>query len=400
MIRSKFSLAFVASSRADYGIVRRYLKMLNSDDDIELSILATGALLSREYGHQVDLIYEDGFAVETEIDISPDSSSNESITHSMSIALDKFGKHFFRNKYDLVIILGDRFEMMPAALATAMNRIPILHLHGGEATFANYDEFIRHCITKMSTYHFTSTEEYRKRVIQLGENPENVFYLGALGAENCLFINKNEVSDDIRSFSSEKYFVVIYNPETLHGKKEAKEQIEELLCAISEEKDYKFIIIGSNADTYSNIIRERIREYVATNENLCYYENLTTNSYHYLLKKSLGFIGNSSSGLIEAPSLGIMTINIGDRQAGRIRGNSVIDVECNKRDVLDAIETVLTRRNDIKINNPYYRENTAMEYYRHTKLILGRHRTESPKYKIFYDLPNIDDTHNKPNKEK
>lgn len=400
MRRSKFSLAFVASSRADYGIVRRYLRMLDSDNDIGLSILVTGALLSREYGHQVDLIYEDGFTVGAEIDISPDSSSNESIIHSMSIALDKFGKHFFRNKYDLVIILGDRFEMMSAALAAAMNRIPILHLHGGEATFANYDEFIRHCITKMSTYHFTSTEEYRKRVIQLGENPEKVFYLGALGAENCLFINENEVPEDIRSFSSEKYFVVIYNPETLHSEKEAKEQIEELLCAIDEEKDCKFVIIGSNADTYSNIIRGRIREYVSANENLIYYENLSTNNYHYLLKKSLGLIGNSSSGLIEAPSLGVMTINIGDRQAGRIRGNSVIDIKCEKLDILGAIEMVLAKGKAFKIDNPYYRKNTAREYYQHTKLILERHRAEKLKYKVFYDLPNIGDTLDKFNKEK
>ena len=175
-------IAFVTGSRADYGIMRRYLNLLNNDEDINLKILVTGALLSETYGNQVELIYQDGFDIAAEIKVNLDSSSNRSVLHTMAETLDGFAEHFSKNKYDLLIILGDRYEMLSVATAAAMHRIPILHIHGGEATYGNYDEFIRHAITKMSLYHFTATEEYRRRVIQLGEDPNKVFYLGALGA--------------------------------------------------------------------------------------------------------------------------------------------------------------------------------------------------------------------------
>lgn len=165
-------IAFVTGSRADYGIVRRYLDLLNKDDDIDLKILVTGALLSETYGNQVKLIYEDGFDIAAEIKVDLDSSSNKMILHTMAQTMEGFADHFATNRYDLLIILGDRYEMLSVATAAAMQQLPILHIHGGEATYGNYDEFIRHAITKMSLYHFTATEEYRKRVIQLGEQPD------------------------------------------------------------------------------------------------------------------------------------------------------------------------------------------------------------------------------------
>ena len=203
---NKKKIFFATGSRADYGIVRNYLTMLNNDKNIDLSILATGALLSRSFGYQVELIYKDGFRIEEEIDINIDPTSNEGVIHSMSVALDRFGKLFSKNRPDLLIILGDRYEILSVAIAGAMNRIPILHLHGGEATFGNYDEFIRHSITKMSKYHFTSTEKYRNRVIQLGENPMRVFNIGAMSVENCKSINMDCVNNDLLKLRKRNIF--------------------------------------------------------------------------------------------------------------------------------------------------------------------------------------------------
>lgn len=379
-------ISFATGSRADYGIVRNYLRRLDQDHNVDLSILVTGALLSPEFGHQVDLIYHDGFTVGSEIEIPVDPSTNKSIVHAMSIALDRFGDYFNDNSPDLLIILGDRYEMLSVAVSAAMNRIPILHLHGGEATFGNYDEFIRHAITKMSLFHFTATEEYKKRVIQLGESPDRVFNLGSLGAENCLNIDDNMVPQIIKSIDSEMYFVVLFHPETL-TKTSVLEQVEELLKAIDENYIYKYVFLGSNADTNSNIIRTKISEYVNSHANCSYYENLTTGGYHYLLKHSLGLIGNSSSGLIEAPSLGVYTINIGDRQDGRIRGNSVIDVDCKADEISNAIKTIALSPKSTVIVNPYYQKNACEKYYRTTLDLLNRlDNGENDQPKMFYDL--------------
>lgn len=379
-------ITFATGSRADYGIVRNYLRLLDQDQNIQLSILVTGALLCPEYGHQVDLIHNDGFTIDSEIEIPVDSSSNRSVVHAMAVALDKFGAYFDEHTPDLLIILGDRYEMLSVAVSAAMNRIPILHLHGGEATFGNYDEFIRHAITKMSLFHFTATEEFKNRVIQLGESPDRVFNLGSLGAENCLRIDENAVSEELKSICNDNYFVILFHPETL-TKISVSGQVDELLKAIEKNKKYKYVFLGSNADTNSNIIREKIGKYVKEHINCAYYENLPTNGYHYLLKHALGLIGNSSSGLIEAPSLGTYTINIGDRQEGRVRGNSVIDVACTAHEICGAIDKVVNSQKKDEIINPYYKKNACQNYYKTTLDILKRlENGENDHPKKFFDI--------------
>ena len=379
-------IAFVTGSRADYGIMRRFLSLMNQDTEIELDILVTGALLSDTYGHQVDLIYQDGFNVKVEIEVPLDSSSNAKILHTMAVTLDKFAEFFDKNKYDLLIILGDRYEMLSVAEAVAMQRIPILHIHGGEATFGNYDEFIRHAITKMSLYHFAATEEYRNRIIQLGEAPERVFNLGALGAENCLFIDEKNVSQEVKDLPEKKYFVILFHPETLTNIDVAA-QMKNLLAAIKDFiAKYKFVFLGTNADTKSDVIRKMVKEFVQNNENALYYENLHTDAYHYIVKKSICLIGNSSSGIIEAPSLGVYTINIGDRQKGRVRGNSVIDVVCDKNLISQALNRVIDVHQSIKPDNPYYKENSAQLYYKCIKKLLLRLKNEKNIIKEFYDM--------------
>lgn len=383
---AKTKIAFATGSRADYGILRHYLKMLDADDSIEFSVLVTGALLDDRYGHAVDLICKDGFQIDCEIDLHLDSSSDGAVLKSMAIALEKFGMFFENHRYDLLIVLGDRYEMLSVAEAAAIHKIPILHIHGGEATFANYDEFIRHAITKMSTFHFASTDEYRNRIIQLGEAPDRVFNLGALGAFNCTQINENNVSPTIKELPKKGYFVVLFHPETLSNA-DPLLQIHALLDAIDEYVDrYRFVFIGSNADTHSEHIRSAVKNYVNANEGSCrYFENVNTDSYQYMVKHSVCLIGNSSSGIIEAPSLGVYTINIGDRQKGRVRGESVMDVACTKDAISSAMNKV-ANSDPPTYPNPYYQANAVRHYYETTKQLIEKLPSVNGCPKVFYDL--------------
>lgn len=380
----RYKVAYATGSRADYGIVKNYLKLLDDDKEIAFSLLVTGSHLENKFGHSIDIIKQDGFKIELEVPLNIENSNNANVIHSMAIALDSFGKYFEQHDFDLIIILGDRYEMMAVAIAASMQKIPILHLHGGEVTFGNYDEFIRHSITKMSQYHFTSTEVYRKRVIQLGENPERVFYLGALGAENCCKIDKKRVVEDVKVRSSQKYWVIAFHPETLTDMK-MEDQVEEVLLALKKFSDnINVVFIGTNADTKSDIIRSAWLNYVKNNVNAYYYENLNVDSFLYLVKNSIALIGNSSSGIIETPSLGKYTINIGDRQKGRVHGSSVIDVTCNANEISQAMKHVINRiRKNEKISNPYYVENSAKNYYEKTKEILEKGISI---IKEFYDI--------------
>ena len=377
-------IAYATGTRADYGIVRHYLEKLNQDEDIDLEILVTGALLSKEYGHQVDLIVNDKFVIGAKIELPIDTTSNAGIPHVMSVALDKFDSLFEAQKYDLLILLGDRYEILSVALAASMQKIPILHLHGGEATFANYDEFIRHSITKMSRFHITATQEYRHRVIQLGENPKNVYHLGALGAENCMDIDESQVPDMIKDLQPKSYAVVLFHPETLSNINPFY-QIQELLKALDHNRNIRYVFLGANADTYSHEIRQAVKQYVEKYKEDLYYENLHTDAYHYLVKNSAFLIGNSSSGIIEAPSLGVRTINIGDRQKGRVRGNSVMDVACSAPLISKSIRMCLKNKIE-SITNPYYQKDSCNQYYLITKQFLEDSVSFNFIPKIFYDI--------------
>ena len=379
-----YRVAYATGSRADYGIVTRYLKLLNEDPDIQLDILVTGSHLEDKYGKSIKQIVDDGFNIAFKADINLKDNDSIGVINSMSTALQSFGKYFAENKFDLVIILGDRYEMLSVAIAAAMNRRPILHIHGGEVTYGNYDEFIRHSITKMSTYHFTSTLKYRNRVIQLGEEPERVFYLGALGAENCLTIDDRLVKQRVRDLPRKEYFLVAFHPETI-TKASAKEQVTELIGALEMLiNKYCIVLMGTNADTGSSEIRKAFLEFNDKHQNAIYIENVNVDSYLYLMKNAIAIIGNSSSGIIEAPSLKTYTINIGDRQAGRERANSVIDVECNRMSILQAVDMVKEKsKKDFKIDNPYYKENSAAYYYKKTREILLK---EGDTVKKFYDV--------------
>ena len=377
----QYKVAFATGSRADYGIVRNYIAKLNTDPAVDFSILVTGSLLSDEFGNAVDIIEQDGFHIDYKDAIPQKMGSLHETCHIMAQTFDDFSLFFSEHKYDLLIVLGDRYEIYSVSIAAAMHRIPILHLHGGELTVANYDEFIRHSITKMATWHITSTEEYRNRVIQLGERPENVYYLGALGAENCLHINMENVPTELHKLGDS--FIVLFHPETLNNVSPL-EQVEEILEAIeSYTRNYNFIFIGSNADTHADMITCRVKEFCRAHVNCHFYSNLHPDGYHYAVKQSIALIGNSSSGIIEVPSLGSYTINIGDRQTGRVKSSSILDVRCNAMAIDKAIQYTIEHKDDPILETPYYKKNSAEFYYQTTMNILHEDRQQ---YKKFYDV--------------
>lgn len=383
MAEKKYKIAYATGSRADYGIVRNYLTYLNRDREIDFSVLVTGSHMDERFGKTVYVIEEDGFKIDLKVNLSIDTRSTTATLDSMSIAIKEFGRYFENHKYDLLILLGDRYEMMAVAQAAAMQRIAILHLHGGEVTYGNYDEFIRHCITKMSRYHFASTEAYRNRIIQMGEHPDTVFNMGALGAENCTRINKDAVCDAVKQLPSKKYFVVAFHPETLTNI-DLKEQVDVVICALQTLLGkYDIVLIGTNADTKSDIIYNKWMEF-ALLDQVHYFENLNTDAYLYLVKHSVCLVGNSSSGIIEAPSLNTFSINIGDRQKGRVHGYSVIDVPCDEKAITEALKEVMENHNHSRqFFNPYYQDNVAKKCYEKTKELVAM-TTVVPKE--FHDL--------------
>ncbi|AOF53831.1 UDP-N-acetyl-D-glucosamine 2-epimerase, UDP-hydrolysing [Rodentibacter caecimuris] len=384
----KKRIAYVTGSRAEYGIVKRLLKRLQEDQELDFSLIVTAMHLEPQYGNTVEIIEKDGFRISEKIAVKLDSQNNQTILTSMADTLDLFGHHFQTHYYDAVMVLGDRYEMLSVATAAATHNIPLIHLHGGEQTLGNYDEFIRHCITKMAKLHLTATEVYRKRVIQLGEAPETVHNIGSLGAENGLSLTlptKERLFSEL-NLQNKPYFMVAFHPETITGQS-VEEQVEQLLLALDRFKqDYQFVFIGSNSDTHSDVIFAKIKSYTEENQ-FAFFTSVKPEEYLALIKYSKGLIGNSSSGLLEAPSLGVGTVNIGKRQEGRVRGDSVVDVESNQTAIEQGIQKLLS--DDFQaclplMVNPYYQENSAEKAYYLIKNFLQNNKNNEPKR--FYDL--------------
>lgn len=375
----------VTGSRAEYGIMKNLIKKMITSSEVESRVIVTGMHLEKKYGLTKNDIIDDGIEIFKEIPSNMAETSENGITESITSTMTNFSSYFSNYKTDAILILGDRYEIYAVAIVASLMRIPIIHLHGGEVTEGNYDEFIRHGITKMSSLHFTASEIFKKRVIQLGENPSAVFNVGALGVENIkktYFKSVTEINKKYNlSLEEEKYFVVAFHPETLS---DSNDQNSELLNSLeSYIKEYKVIFIGSNADTKSDEIMNATNIFIENHSEQCYLLTSVPSVYYYsLIKKSVGFIGNSSSGLIEVPSLGKFSINIGNRQKGRLQGNSIINVENNKLEISNAIEKLINI-NDIEIVNPYEKKETCQQIY---NLIIENQDKLKNNVKPFFDL--------------
>lgn len=333
-------VAVVTATRAEYGILRPLIIKLNNDPEIELQLLVTGTHLSEKYGNTQTEIKKDDLPIFKRIPILVDGNTPKDVSRIMANALVGFADYFEAEQPSCVIILGDRTEMLGVCAAAMDAGIPIAHLHGGELTEGAVDDCVRHAITKMSYLHFPSTEVYRKRIIQMGEEPSRVFNVGALGVENILHVplmSEDEIRKELVIPENKEIVSVTFHPVTMEGGSE-KRQVEQLIEALEEKNEYFYIITKANADAGGDTVNAMLEEHCQSSDNAIQVASLGMRRYLSLVKYSRFVLGNSSSGIIEAPSLGTPTVNIGDRQKGRLMADSVICCEPEKDSILKAIE--------------------------------------------------------------
>lgn len=341
-----YKIAVVTGTRAEYGLLYWLMKTMQNDSEMELQLIVTGAHLSPEFGSTVNDIEKDGFRIDWKVEMLLSSDSSVAVTKSLGLCIIGFADAFDHLKPDMVILLGDRYEILGAAEAAVIARIPIAHLHGGEVTLGAYDNAFRHSITQMSTLHFVARKEYMDRVVNMGADPDRVFLVGPMCLDamiNMELPDKTELENDLGISLDHPLFVVTYHPETLSDQS-SEDQIHELLCALDSFPDATIIFTGANADTDGRIINKKIVEFCeAAPKKRVFRLSLGMKRYWGLLKIADVMIGNSSSGIAEAPLLGISSINIGDRQRGRLREKSVIDSELNFKAICRAIDSVPSR---------------------------------------------------------
>ena len=361
----KRRICVITGTRAEYGLLYWLMKEIQSEEKLELQIIATGMHLSPEFGETFRQIESDGFIINEKIETLLSSDTPIGIVKSIGLGVIGFADAFSRLEPDIIVVLGDRYEILAGAQAAMIMKIPIAHLHGGETTEGAFDEGIRHAITKMANLHFVANDVYCKRVIQLGEAPERVYNYGAIGLDN---INKlpllslNELMDALDFDLGELSFLVTYHPATLSNMKPEQCMLS-LLGALDKFPNAKIIFTKANADTYGRIINKMIEDYVARQSHRStVFTSLGQLRYLSALKHVDAVIGNSSSGLIEAPALRTPTINIGNRQKGRLRASTVIDCAENETDIINAIKTALSSRfrdGLSKVVSPYGEGNSS-----------------------------------------
>ena len=314
-------VCIITGTRAEYGLLKPLINKIYQSETLELQLVITGMHLSAEFGLTYKEIEYDGYPITSKIEMLLSSDTSVGITKSMGVAILGFADYFVQYKPDLTVILGDRYEMLMAATASMVAKIPIAHIHGGELTEGVMDDAIRHSITKMSHIHFTSTEEHRNRVIQLGEQPHCVFNVGALGIENIKnlkLLEKEELEKQLEFQFTEKTIMVTYHPVTMEDIS-SKKQFDSILDVIREHKELSVIFTKANADMDGRIINQMIDDFVFVHKERCaVYTSLGQLRYLSALQFCKAVVGNSSSGIIEVPSFGIPTVNIGERQRRRL----------------------------------------------------------------------------------
>jgi len=361
---NKKKVCVVTGGRSDYGILKGLLFAIKADNELQLQLVATGSHFSYALGSTYKEIEGDGFKLSAKIESLMDSDEPSAISKSIGLGLISLSDCFKELDPDVVVILGDRYEIIPAAIAAMMSCIPIAHIHGGEVTIGAIDDSIRHAITKMASLHFVATSVYQKRVLQLGENPENVFNVGSLSVEaiqSMNLLNKRELEESLGIKFANKNILVTMHPETLNYQK-SLEDLCELLDALACLKEVKIIFTKANADMGSKVFNEKIKEFTEKNENSVLINSFGQLRYFSCMKYVDAVIGNSSSGILEAPSFAIPTINIGERQGGRICACSVLNIKGKKNEIISAINKIYTRdfKDSLKnIHNPYQKEFTS-----------------------------------------
>ncbi len=383
----KKKICIVTGTRAEYGLLYWLMKYFKNDQSIELQVLATGMHLSPEFGLTVKNIRKDLFKINKEVEMLLSADTTSSIVKSTGLGMIGFADAFNDLKPDIIVVLGDRFELLAACYSATIMRIPIAHFHGGEATESLIDEPTRHSITKMSQFHFVATSEYRRRVIQLGEHPSRVFLVGGMGIDNIKklsLLSKTNLEKKISFKFAKKNILVTLHPVTLE-QNTTKTYINNLLDVLSELKDTNIIFTKPNSDTDGRVIINFIDKFVATNSNAISFINMGQLLYLSTLKYVDLVIGNSSSGLLEVPTFKKATINIGRRQDGRIRAGSVIDCSTDRASIKKAIKKSYTKAFQAKlkkVKNPYGDGGAAYKSYR----IIKKLNLNNSITKKFYNI--------------
>ena len=389
MHRIMKEIVVLTSTRADYGLLSGMIKKMMCDKDIKVRVAVTGMHLSPEFGLTYQEIEKDGINIDKKIEILLGADTSVSMSKTMGLAMISFADYFAEICPDALLVLGDRYETLAVCCAALNAKIPIIHLHGGETTEGAVDEAIRHSITKMSYLHFTSTEAYRQRVIQLGENPERVYNVGALGVENVLnqpLLPKEKLGEELGVKLDNPYAVVTYHPVTLN-KHNIDGIIRQFLNALDQNPDMYYIITKANADAGGRKINQMLEEYAMRRKNVKVYDSLGMLRYLSAVKYSEMVIGNSSSGILEVPSLGIPTVNIGDRQKGRIRAGFVIDCAEDTESITNAIKKAKTpefKEMCKHVQNPYEGRNTSETIVKLIKENIFEKKVQIKKK--FYDI--------------
>ena len=361
----KKKICFLTSTRADFGLLKNLIKLAKKNKYFNINIVAFGTHFSKKFGNTSSEIKSNSFKINQSIKIGPNEDSPYALSKYFSKFSSKFNKSLIKIKPDLLVILGDRFEMLAAAAIATIHNIPICHLHGGESTQGLIDDTIRHAITKLSAIHFVSHIKYKKRLIQMGENKRNIHHVGALGLNSISktkFLEKNYLEKKLKLQFRDKTFIVTYHPVTKVN--DSIKHVDELIKAIKVFKKTSFIFTSPNMDSEHNKIIFKIKKFVRENENIYFFKSLGKDRYFNMLKYVDGVIGNSSSGIIEVPSFKKGTINIGERQKGRIQSNSVINCKPTKTHIIASIKKISSKnfvRKLKKIKNPYYKPNTEIK---------------------------------------
>ena len=377
----------VTGTRAEYGLLYWVLKGIKNSKVLELQLLVTGMHLSPEFGMTVDVIEKDGFKIDKKVEMLLSSDTPVGVAKSTGLATISIADALNDLSPDLLLLLGDRFELLAASTAALIARIPIAHLHGGETTEGAFDEAIRHSITKMSHLHFVAAEAYRRRVIQLGEQPESVFNVGGLGIDNIInleLLNRQELEKELNFKFLNRNLLITFHPVTLE-EGTSKCQMNEILSALSEFSNFGLIFTMPNSDTDGRILFELIEGFCASHQNAVHFTSLGQIRYLSCLKQIDAVVGNSSSGLLEVPSFGIPTVNIGERQKGRLKAGSVIDCEPSQESISEALRTAFSEEFQIALSsvaNPYDQGGASTKII---KIIEGINLNGLIKKK-FYDL--------------
>ncbi len=366
----KKKICVFTGSRAEYGLLRPLMKEIQKDGEFHLQIFVSGMHLSTEFGLTYREIEKDGFNIDEKAEILLSSDTAVGISKSIGLGVISYSEALKRLDPDAITILGDRFEALACAIASTVARIPIIHIHGGEVTEGAMDEAFRHSITKMSHLHFTSTEEYRKRVIQLGENPERVFNVGALGIDNIKnmkLLSEKDLENALKFRFNKHNLLITMHPVTLE-RDTSKKHLKNLLEALDEQNDTHFIFTKANADTEGRVINQLIDDFVNKHSSKAIsFTSMGQARYLSTMQFVDAVVGNSSSGIIEAPSFKIGTINIGERQKGRIKAESIIDCKPDKADIKKALTKLYSKdfRKSLKgVMNPYGDGNAASKIIR------------------------------------